>query len=209
MKAFSKLLNLIATLFTLAVIVLACILYVPRLFGTTPYIVLSGSMEPTIETGSVVYIDTKDTDVEPNDIIAFKETDGTMVTHRAIRYDEAAGAFVTKGDNNDIEDFNPVPPERVVGTYKTHIPKMGYALAKFSERQLKIGDFEVPFGPVLLIGALIFLNGFAMMVGNLAADDEDEDDEDEDDDEYDEYDEDEDDDEEEWDEDDDNEFDED
>jgi len=176
MKIFSKLMNCIATVVTILVIAAAGVLFVPRIFGYTPYIVLSGSMEPVIETGSVVFINTEDTDVAPDDIIAFKEENGAMVTHRVVSYDAATGAYTTKGDANDIVDANTVTQEQIVGTYEKHIPKLGYALATFQNRKMKLGGREVTAGPLLIIMTLVVVNGLAMFISTMAEDDDEEDD---------------------------------
>lgn len=57
----------------LVALVLVCLpLTVPRLFGYHIYTVISGSMEPAIPTGSLVYIqEMEPEDVEADDVIAF------------------------------------------------------------------------------------------------------------------------------------------
>ena len=73
-------------------------------FGIVPYVVLSGSMEPTIETGSVCFIN-KHADydsIKEDDIIAFQMKNGPLVTHRVVEVTDSG--LTTKGDNNtDID----------------------------------------------------------------------------------------------------------
>ena len=54
--------------------------------GITPYVVLSGSMEPKVPTGSLCFINehVKYESIKTGDVIAFKMSDGTLVTHRAV-----------------------------------------------------------------------------------------------------------------------------
>ena len=57
---------------------------IPGLFGIRPYVVYSGSMEPEIPTGAVVF--TKEGEFSPKkgDIITFHNGD-TVVTHRVVK----------------------------------------------------------------------------------------------------------------------------
>ena len=69
--------------------------------GSKPAVVMSGSMEPTIETGSLLLIDTRFNELENNDIVAF-ETGGALVVHRLVK--ETEEGWITKGDANKKED---------------------------------------------------------------------------------------------------------
>ena len=67
-----KVWNIITTIVVILVILLACIFFVPRLFGITPMAVLSGSMEPTYHVGGLVFVQKVDpSDVEVGDSITF------------------------------------------------------------------------------------------------------------------------------------------
>ena len=120
-----------AIFITAVVILVGSMNKIPPLFGVRPYIVMSGSMEPAIPTGSVVFIDEMLRVVEPGEVIAYRlNTRGEeriMVTHRVI--DRIEGAYITKGDANDAEDENPVLQSQVAGKYAGHIPVLGYLLA--------------------------------------------------------------------------------
>lgn len=65
-------------------LVTALVLLIPGLFGIRPYVVYSGSMEPEIPTGAVVF--TKEGEFSPKkgDIITFHNGD-TVVTHRVVK----------------------------------------------------------------------------------------------------------------------------
>ena len=104
MKIVKKIINVLTTII-ICVGGLFLILYI---LGIVPYVVLSGSMEPSIETGSVCFINrhTKFNSIKEKDIIAFKYNDGTLVTHRAVEITE--NGIVTKGDNNKEIDSNKV-----------------------------------------------------------------------------------------------------
>ena len=102
---------------------------VPSFFGWKPFIVLSGSMETQIMTGDVVVVKEIDAnELKENDIIAFKEDDNIVITHRIIeiKKDENGDTkYKTKGDNNNEEDDGVVNPEQIEGIYKFRIAKLG------------------------------------------------------------------------------------
>ena len=90
--------------------------------GLRIYIVMSGSMEPVIKTGSLIILDTMKTKPEPGEIITFDMGD-TLVTHRVLRIHD--GIYVTKGDNNPSEDQSPVFGEQIRGTVILTVPMAG------------------------------------------------------------------------------------
>ena len=58
---------------------------IPSFFGYKPFIVLSGSMEPTINTGDLAISKEIDTStLKVGDIISFKIKDNIVVTHRIV-----------------------------------------------------------------------------------------------------------------------------
>ncbi|MDH2886634.1 signal peptidase I SipW [Bacillus cytotoxicus] len=105
----------------------------PTIMGYQFKTVLSGSMEPTFLTGSVIAIEpTKDgSKYQKGDVITFKESDTKIVTHRIIDVQNANGKvmYVTKGDNNNGPDMKPVLAENVIGKYEDiTVPYVGYLL---------------------------------------------------------------------------------
>lgn len=129
------LLNCFLTFLTCAVIFLAAVITLPSFFGMKPCIVLSGSMHPVFDAGSIVYIDTNDTSCEVGDIVAYRlsnDPGSMLVTHRIVR--KQKDAFVTKGDANDTEDLKLLYQEQIVGTYRCHIPKLGFLAARLTLR---------------------------------------------------------------------------
>lgn len=109
---------------------------VPSVFGFKPFIVLSGSMEGKILKGDLII--TKIIDPETlkiNDIIAFRDAQGTVTTHRIIDEVDRNGEryFITKGDNNNTQDQNLVSLEDVEGIYVIRIPGVGSMMKSLSE----------------------------------------------------------------------------
>ena len=99
-----KISNILSTLLLIVVVILACIFFVPRLFGIQTMAVLSGSMEPHFHVGSLVFVkDAEITDFEKDDIVTFKIGNGdTVVTHRVTQVTKEG--LKTKGDANHSED---------------------------------------------------------------------------------------------------------
>lgn len=112
--------------------------------GIVPYIVLSGSMEPSISTGSIVLVDTTEKDYRIGDIISYKIED-QIVTHRIVKIEN--GVYKTKGDSNEIEDSVSLNISQIIGKVKASIPKLGYLISHLKSKQI-----------VLLMIAILFLS---------------------------------------------------
>ena len=127
-KAVRIIWNIVTTLLAVAVVAAAVLLVGVRLVGLTPYVVLSGSMEPTYPTGSLIYVrDVEPTEVEVGDPITFVLNEElTVATHRVVEINETDGWFRTKGDANDAPDGSPVLFENLIGEPVFCIPKLGY-----------------------------------------------------------------------------------
>ncbi|RSL30307.1 signal peptidase I [Salibacterium salarium] len=129
----------------------------PSLMGYEIKSVLSGSMEPTFQTGSVIAIEpTEDgTGYQEGDVITFQQEEDVLVTHRITDVNESSDQvmYETKGDNNDAVDMEPVLSDNVIGKYADFtIPYLGYLI-----------DFaNSPTGALVLLvvpGVIVFLYG--------------------------------------------------
>lgn len=114
-----------------SIVILGAAMIIMRLAGICPYTVLSGSMEPSIPTGGMVFTDTSDRLPGDGDIITYR-LNGTMVTHRVIRQEE--GVYITKGDANQGEDAIPVLPSQIVGTVCFSLPILGFVVSYLQNR---------------------------------------------------------------------------
>jgi len=94
----------------------------PKLFGWSNAVVISGSMSGAIEVNDVV-IAHEQKEYQTGDVILFRDESGTTVCHRIIAR-EAEG-FVTKGDANPSPDQRRIPPEDVYGKVVQVIPRIG------------------------------------------------------------------------------------
>jgi len=133
MKILIGIINVLTTL----IIVVGVVFIGLYIFGITPYVVLSGSMEPTIKTGSLCFINkhAKYEKIKEKDVIAFKK-DGTLVTHRV--YSVTEEGFETKGDNNDDKDGGLVTKDNFVGKNVFWLPKVGYGVKLVQSTKGKI-----------------------------------------------------------------------
>jgi signal peptidase len=92
--------------------------------------VLSGSMEPQIHTGSLIFIRPAG-EYNVGDIVTkTTEEEGTTITHRIIEKEIVGGKtiFNTKGDANNVADNEKVSQEMIVGKVFLNIPYLGYAV---------------------------------------------------------------------------------
>ena len=127
-QTLRKTLHYISWALVLVIVILAVLLAGVRLFGLTPYTVLSGSMEPVYPVGSLIYVRAAEPEsVNVGDAITFRLSGGqTVATHRVIEVDGENRQFYTKGDANDAPDGAPVPFENLIGRPILCIPRLGY-----------------------------------------------------------------------------------
>ena len=107
-RVIPALCNVAGILILLSVIISCLPVTVPRLMGYEIYDVVSGSMEPEIPVGSILYVEgLAPEDVEEGDVIAFW-SNGSVVAHRVVKNKVVEGTFITKGDANAREDMNDI-----------------------------------------------------------------------------------------------------
>ncbi len=131
-KIAAALCTLLGTLILVAVIAACLAITVPKLLGYEVYHIVSGSMEPEIPVGSVIYVDaTLPEDMVQQDIIAFWREEA-VVAHRVVENRVIEGELITKGDANEQEDISPVAYRDVIGKVTRHIPYLGAMLVLFA-----------------------------------------------------------------------------
>lgn len=124
----------------------------PSIFGSTPLVVLSGSMsgenEDSFNEGALIFVKKVDAEsLKSGDVIAFfdpKSNKNSITTHRIVDVTTVDGekAFYTKGDANNTQDDVPVKASRVIGVYTSHMEGIGN-FAMF---------LQEPVGMLLFIG---------------------------------------------------------
>lgn len=118
-------------LLMLMVGVLAVMVLIPRLTGSTAYTVLTGSMEPTMPPGTLIVVKPTPIDeLSPGDVITFQPVSGepAVVTHRinGIYFNEAGEKRVfTQGDANPVADSWSLQAEQIRGRVLYDVPYLG------------------------------------------------------------------------------------
>ncbi len=124
-------------------------------------IVLSGSMEPAVPVGSVVFIAPSAT-YAVGDIITFGEDTKKRVpvTHRIVSVEREAGSvrYQTKGDANEQADNLPIKHAEVLGRVVLTVPRLGYVFEFARSRTGFIWTIVVP-ASFIVLDELITLYG--------------------------------------------------
>lgn len=140
MKKVGKVLGYIFISILILLVILIGIIFVqtkinpdkiPTIFGYKPFIVLSGSMETELYKGDLAIVKSIDVKkLKVNDIIAFKDKENYIVTHRIVDVvkDNGTTKFVTKGDNNNTKDSGYVEEDNIEGIYINKISGFGNVL---------------------------------------------------------------------------------
>ncbi len=93
--------------------------------GYNFYVVMSGSMEPSIKAGSIVGTKEKDEYTKGDVITVMVNNDpNNTYTHRIVEIKE--DSYITKGDANEDNDADPAFKDSVLGSVFITIPLMGY-----------------------------------------------------------------------------------
>lgn len=114
------------------VVLLAIALVGVRLIGLKPYVVLSGSMEPTYHVGALIYVKSVDyKELQVGDPITYMISQDTVVTHRIIEVledeeDPNTLRYFTQGDANASPDGTSVHYKNIIGKPVFSIPYLGY-----------------------------------------------------------------------------------
>lgn len=95
------------------------------------FIVTSGSMEPEIETGALLFTrPIKGEEVKVGDTITFERNE-EYTTHKVIQKNDSNGAlsFLTQGVANNSPDPGEVSQDDIIGVKIFSLPFLGYAIA--------------------------------------------------------------------------------
>ena len=131
-RSIKKAWNIVSSILVALVVILALLLVGARVVGLQVFTVLSGSMEPTYHTGSLIYVKKVDPyTIKEGQPITFMLDENTVATHRVVgivpdEEDPAVIRFRTKGDANEAEDGSLVHYKNVIGTPIFSIPYLGY-----------------------------------------------------------------------------------
>lgn len=109
--------------------------------GYEIYSVISGSMEPALPVGSLVYIGREEPkNIEKDEVIAFygAKDSNAIITHRVVENRVVMGEFITKGDANKTNDMNAVPYGNFIGKVEFSLPVLGYVAQLITSIEGKI-----------------------------------------------------------------------
>lgn len=111
--------------FLYILVVIYLLAFIPSLWGHKPLVVISGSMEPTLKVGSLLYYHDKNLDdFKKGDILVYKAKDH-IISHRVVENLESG--FITKGDANNTNDSIIVNEKQVLGEGTNWcIPYLGF-----------------------------------------------------------------------------------
>ena len=116
--------NIIFKVFYILIIIYL-IIFIPVLWGKRPLVVISGSMEPILKVGGILYYEKINLDDFKKDAILVYQLNEHIVSHRIVNINEYG--FETKGDNNNSNDSYIVDKNNVIGRGNNwSIPYIGY-----------------------------------------------------------------------------------
>ena len=100
-------------------------IFIPTLWGYKPLVIISGSMEPILKVGGILYYKEIELDkYANNDIVVFK-SNNYLISHRIVEINNSG--FITKGDANKNNDSNVLYYNKVLGKGTNwSIPYIGY-----------------------------------------------------------------------------------
>ena len=142
----------------------------PTIMGNKFFVVLTGSMEPTIMTGDLVITkEISPKEIKAGDIITFGSLNSeNITTHRVkeVINEEGKIKYITQGDANNVQDPNPVPEEVLIGKVVKWIPKLGSIMSWMKSNLMII------LGAIFAITALLVIGN--VLIDRLKAIDEEE-----------------------------------
>lgn len=109
-----------------------------RLRGWQVYHVVSGSMEPQIPVGSLVFAEpVPPREVRQGDVIAFW-SGSSVIVHRVTENRTEESEFSTKGDANTAEDIRGAGYAQYIGRISRHVPFAGALVMLYTDREGRI-----------------------------------------------------------------------
>jgi len=113
--------------------------FIVGIFKYMPVAVMSNSMASIINRGDIVVIEKLNKQevkqLKKYDIIEYN-LDNSIIIHRIIEVEELSNGevrFITKGDNNNVRDKDPVSEKQVIGKVKFKISYIGYPVVYLND----------------------------------------------------------------------------
>lgn len=154
MDRFIKVIKILLNILMTAILIIGILFIILYVIGIEPFVVKTGSMSPSIQVGSLSFINkhVNYDNIKENDVIAYTATSGDRVTHRVIKITDEG--FETKGDANVPSDGISTTKSNYIGKNIFSIPKLGYLVTLI----------QTPKGKIILITIIvvILLAGFLL-----------------------------------------------
>jgi len=162
-KKILKILHWIITIFL--VLILAFNLYtmaakivfkndLPKVFGFAQVIVISGSMEPAVRVGDLLFLREMDS-YAVGDIVCFR-ADSKLVTHRIVEIN--GDQVFTKGDVNNVVD-KPIQLSQIEGKVVLRVPRAGDIMLFM---RTAMGNLLLIIAAILIIEVPFFMEKIKM-----------------------------------------------
>ncbi|WP_084038476.1 signal peptidase I [Demequina sp. NBRC 110053] len=151
-------------LLALVSLVAVLVVLLPAVTGSTPYTIITSSMEPSYPAGTLVIV----RPVEPDDVrigsvITYQLESGKaeVVTHRVVEIIQPSvpgeePRFVTKGDANGVPDEEPVMEVQLRGEVWYSVPWIGWV------NNVVNGDMRAVIIPIVA-GVLFLYAGYQVV----------------------------------------------
>lgn len=106
-------------------LIIYLLVFIPTLWGHKPLVVISGSMEPVLKVGGILYYEKTDVnEFDEGDILVYTTKDH-VISHRIVNITD--NGFITKGDVNNSVDGELVNENQILGKGTNwSIPFIGY-----------------------------------------------------------------------------------
>lgn len=123
-------------------------IFIPIFIKYRPLVIISGSMEPILKVGGILYYtEINNNEFKKGDILVYR-TNKYIVSHRIKKINK--NSFITKGDANPINDQKEVNYNQILGKGTNFsIPLLGY-----------YGDFIYHHKYLLLLAMLLIIIDF-------------------------------------------------
>ena len=155
-------------LLALVLLLAGLVVLVPAVTGSTPYTILTSSMEPGLPPGTLVIVKPIDpVDIRIGTVITYQLDSGEpeVVTHRVIEIQgpnlpDADPSWITKGDANSAPDAKPVMSVQLRGAVWYSVPLIGWV------NNVVNGDLRAVVIPVVA-GLLFLYAGWSIVTSRI------------------------------------------
>lgn len=145
-----------AALLVATLLIAFFVLALPALVGGQSLTVLTNSMAPSMPPGTLVVVrPTPFAEIAPGDIVTYQIRSGSpeLVTHRVqqrLVASDGTVSLITRGDNNNTADAEPVHEVQVRGTVWYSVPLLGWV------NNVLTGQTRALVVPLLAVGCFVY-----------------------------------------------------